>query len=45
MFQGYTLPPKAAKGRAPKLGAMEEKFMLRMGTKVITRETSTREQL
>jgi len=28
-------PQKAAKGRAPELGAMEEKFMLRMGTKVI----------
>jgi ParB family chromosome partitioning protein len=28
-------PQKAAKGRAPELGAMEEKFMLRLGTKVI----------
>jgi ParB family chromosome partitioning protein len=27
--------PAKAKGRAPELGAMEEKFMLRMGTKVI----------
>jgi len=28
-------PQKAVKGRAPELGAMEEKFMLRMGTKVV----------
>jgi ParB family chromosome partitioning protein len=28
-------PKKAAKGRAPELGAMEEKFMLRLGTKAI----------
>jgi len=28
-------PQKAEKGRAPELAAMEEKFMLRMGTKVV----------